>query len=63
MNRSVPLAVAAAAMQDVSGGDYTMLATSVDEPFDTVTIAAFVPVNHARSWPGHGDVAWQPAAP
>ena len=50
-------------MQDVSGGDYTMLATSVDEPFDTVTIAAFVPVNHARSWPGHGDVAWQPAAP
>ena len=47
-------------MQDVSGGDYTMLATSVEEPFDTVPIAAFVPVNHARSWPGHGDVSWQP---
>lgn len=50
-------------MQDVSGGDYTRLATSVDDPFDTVTIAAFVPVNHARSWPGHGDVSWQLAAP
>lgn len=47
-------------MEDVSGGDYTILATSVDDPFDTVTIVAFVPVNHARSWPGHGDVSWQP---
>ena len=46
-------------MQDVSGGDFTMFATSVDEPFDTVTIAS-VAVNHGRSWPGHGDVSWQP---
>lgn len=31
-----------------------MYAVSVDAPFDTVLIAEGVPVNHGRSWPGHG---------
>jgi Tol biopolymer transport system component len=47
-------------MQDVSGFHFTMHATSVVEPFETVTIVAMVRVNHGRSWPGDGDVSWQP---
>jgi Tol biopolymer transport system component len=27
-----------------------------------VVVAAGVRVNHGRSWPGHGDVSWQPSA-
>ena len=47
-------------MQDVSGFHFTMHATSVVEPFETVTIVRMVRVNHGRSWPGDGDVSWQP---
>jgi Tol biopolymer transport system component len=47
-------------MEDVSGRDFTMFATSVDAPFDTVPIVQSVRVNHGRSWPGRGDVSWQP---
>ena len=47
-------------MEDVSGRHFTMYATSVDEPFETTTIVERVEVNHGRSWPGNGDVSWQP---
>jgi hypothetical protein len=48
-------------MQDVTGIHFTMVAVSVDAPFDIVPIVVQVPVNHARSWPGYGDVSWQPS--
>ena len=47
-------------MQDISGFDFALHATTVDEPFETVTIVPSAPVNHSRSWPGQGDVSWQP---
>ena len=47
-------------MRDVSGRHFTMFAVSVDDPFDAVRIVERVPVNHGRSWPGWGDVSWQP---
>ena len=47
-------------LQDVSGFHFTMHAISVVEPFETITIVAMVRVNHGRSWPGDGDVSWQP---
>lgn len=50
-------------MQDVSGFHFTMHATSIDEPFETVAIVERVRVNHGRSWPGDGDVSWQPVYP
>jgi hypothetical protein len=50
-------------MQDISGRDFTMFAASVDAPFETVPIVQSVRVNHGRSWPGRGDVSWQPTAP
>lgn len=50
-------------MQDVSGFHFTMHATSIDEPFETIAIAQRVRVNHGRSWPGNGDVSWQPVHP
>jgi hypothetical protein len=46
-------------MRDVGGG-FTMRAVSVDAPFTSTPIATNVPVNNARSWPGYGDVSWQP---
>jgi hypothetical protein len=46
-------------MRDVGGG-FTMRAVSVDAPFASTTIATYVVVNNARSWPGYGDVSWQP---
>jgi hypothetical protein len=50
-------------MLDVSGLHFNMLAWSVDAPFESVLIAERVRVNHARSWPGLGDVSWQPSTP
>ncbi len=47
-------------MRDISGFDFRILATSIDEPSETIVVVARVPVNHSRSWPGHGDVSWQP---
>ena len=47
-------------MRDVSGLDFTLFAVSVDEPYVRTTVVAFVHVNHGRSWPGNGDVSWQP---
>jgi WD40-like Beta Propeller Repeat len=46
-------------MQDVGGG-FRMRAVSVDPPFVSTTVVAVVPVNGSRSWPGYGDVSWQP---
>lgn len=53
-------------MQDVSGFQFTMHAVSVDgseSPFVTERIVSAVPVNGSRSWPGRGDVSWQPIYP
>jgi dipeptidyl aminopeptidase/acylaminoacyl peptidase len=47
-------------MFDVSGLSFTMVAVSVDAPFAQVVVVHDVRVNHARSWPGRGDVSWQP---
>jgi len=46
-------------MRDVGGG-FEMRAQSVDAPFSSKIVAAYVRVNNARSWPGYGDVSWQP---
>ena len=46
-------------MRDVGGG-FTMRAVSVDAPFASETVADYVRVNGARSWPRYGDVSWQP---
>jgi len=46
-------------MKDVGGG-FSMRAVSVDPPFAPETIVAYARVNNARSWPGYGDVSWQP---
>ena len=49
-------------MEDVSGLDFTMHAIAVDSPFEA-TIVSTVRTNGARSWPGWGDVSWQPVFP
>ena len=46
-------------MRDVGGG-FLMRAVSVDPPFTSTTVVAYVKVNNERSWPGYGDVSWQP---
>lgn len=46
-------------MKDV-GGAFQMRAVSVDPPFVTSTVVGRVRVNGARSWPGYGNVSWQP---
>lgn len=47
-------------MSDSSGRDAVILAVSVDQPFETKVMIDSLPVNGARSWPGFGDVSWQP---
>ena len=49
-------------MEDVSGTAFTMHALAVDGPTD-VTVVSMVGTNGARSWPGRGDVSWQPVFP
>ena len=46
-------------MFDVSK-HFTMVAMSVTAPFKKVRVVEFVRVNHGNSWPGRGDVSWQP---
>jgi Tol biopolymer transport system component len=46
-------------MTDV-GGVFNMRAVSVEPPFASETVVAFARVNDERSWPGYGDVSWQP---
>ena len=48
-------------MFDVSGINFTMVAVSVNAPFENVPVVENVRVNHPRSWPGRGDVSWQPS--
>ncbi len=45
-------------MRDVGG--FSMRAVSVEAPFVSRTVVAYVRVNNARSWPSYGDVSWQP---
>ena len=47
------------AMED--GLHFAMIARSVTAPFEATPVVVRVRVNHARSWPGYGDVSWQPA--
>jgi WD40-like Beta Propeller Repeat len=49
-------------MEDVSGHDFTMHAIGVDS-LANVTVVSTVRTNGARSWPGWGDVSWQPVYP
>ena len=46
-------------MKDVGGG-FQMRSVSVDPPFVARTVVDYVRVISARSWPGYGDVSWQP---
>jgi Tol biopolymer transport system component len=46
-------------MRDVGGGSM-IRAVSVVPPFVSTTVVAYVSVNNERSWPGYGDVSWQP---
>jgi dipeptidyl aminopeptidase/acylaminoacyl peptidase len=48
-------------MKDMDGLHFAMIARSVTAPFDATPVVVRVRVNHARSWPGYGDVSWQPA--
>ena len=47
-------------MKDVSGWHFTMFAVSVDAPFTHVQVVEHVRVPNSHTWPGRGDVAWQP---
>ena len=47
-------------MRDVSGWHFTMFAVSVDAPFEIVSVAEHVRVPNSHTWPGRGDVSWQP---
>lgn len=46
-------------MEDVSGRDFTIQAIGVDSA-SQATVVSMVRTNGARSWPGRGDVSWQP---
>lgn len=46
-------------MQDVGDG-FKMVMRPIEEPFESVVLVPFMSVNGARSWPGRGDVSWQP---
>jgi hypothetical protein len=49
-------------MQDI-GGAVAMDSIPVDDPVDMATVVSNVAVNGERSWPGRGDVSWQPLFP
>lgn len=49
-------------MQDVSGMDFTMHEVAIDRGDQSVVVST-VRTNGARSWPGWGDVSWQPVLP
>lgn len=49
-------------MEDVSGSAFTMHAIAVDS-LSQFTVVSAVGTNGARSWPGRGDVSWQPVFP
>lgn len=43
-----------------TGATAQILAVSVEQPFETKVMVDSLPVNGARSWPGFGDISWQP---
>ncbi len=47
-------------MKDMDGQHFAMVAVPVNAPADAAPVVVGVRVNHARSWPGYGDVSWQP---
>lgn len=47
-------------MKDMDGRHFAMVALPVNAPADAARVVTHVRVNHARSWPGYGDVSWQP---
>ena len=49
-------------LRDVGGG-FDIVAYTIDEPYESVVVASRIQVNGQRSWPGRGDVAWQPIYP
>jgi len=49
-------------MEDVSGMDFTMHEVAIDSGVQSVVVST-VRTNGARSWPGKGDVSWQPVLP
>jgi hypothetical protein len=49
-------------MEDVSGLDFTMHALDVDGGLESAVVST-VRTNGGRSWPGWGDVSWQPVYP
>jgi Tol biopolymer transport system component len=46
-------------MNDVGNG-FEMRAVTVRAPYRPATFVAYTAVNNDRSWPGYGDVSWQP---
>lgn len=49
-------------MEDVSGTDFTMHEVDIGTGAQSVVVST-VRTNGARSWPGQGDVSWQPVHP
>jgi WD40 repeat protein len=47
-------------MKDMDGQHFAMVVVPVNAPAERRGIVTGVQVNHARSWPGYGDVSWQP---
>jgi WD40-like Beta Propeller Repeat len=47
-------------MFDVSGWHFTMIAASVKPPLTHVPVVEHVRVPNSHTWPGRGDVSWQP---
>jgi hypothetical protein len=47
-------------MKDMDGLHFAIVLISVKPDADSVAVVTGVQVNHARSWPGYGDVSWQP---
>jgi Tol biopolymer transport system component len=47
-------------MKDMDGRHFAIVAVPVNAPANAAPVVVGVRVNHARSWPGYGDVSWQP---
>ena len=47
-------------MKDMDGEHFAMVAVPVNAPASAAPVVVGVRVNGARSWPGYGDVSWQP---
>jgi hypothetical protein len=47
-------------ISDSTGRDAVIYACSVDQPSEPRVTVDFFGVNGGRSWPGFGDVSWQP---